>query len=145
MSYGSMSSSFKPKEKVTEDMIRKYLETYYDLDEDSELASFDTYSVITVGETGNVFLEFSDEVGSEDFDNIENEWKEAVKQFADFTDGAVHVTGDYENDDGEKSDINYHIGPKHLVTQAEIKNLEKERDRIEDQIAQKRRELSSEG
>lgn len=144
MSYGSLSSTFKPKEKITEDNIREYLTKAYELDEDSELTSLDTYTVIYVEENGTVKLELSDEIGAEDFDNIEGEWKKTVNQFADFAEGAVHVTGDYENDDGEKDELDYYIGPARLIIQAEITDLEKERDRIEDQIARKRRELSAE-
>ena len=144
MSYGSLSSTFKPKEKITEDDIREYLTKAYELDEDSELTSLDTYGVISIDENGNVKLEISDEIGSEDFDNIEGEWKKTVNQFADFADGAVHVTGDYENDDGEKDEVDYYIGPARLIIQAEIVDLEKQRDRIEAEIAEKRRELSSE-
>lgn len=142
MSYGSLSSRFTPKQKVTEDDIREYLRKHYDLDEDSELTSIDTYSVMTFNDDGTVTLDISDEVGDEDFDNIEAEWKQTVLNFADFSSGAVHVSGDYENDDGEKSDLDYWIGPKALVLQAEIKELEERRDSIEREIAEKRRELS---
>jgi hypothetical protein len=145
MSYGNLSSTFKPKEEITEDDIRKFLRKEYELDEDSELTSLDTYAVVSVKEDGSVKLDLSDEINSEDFDEIEGEWKKTVNRFADFADGAIHVTGDYESyDDGEKDELDYYIGPARLTIQAEIADLEKERDRIEGQIAQKRRELSAE-
>lgn len=143
MSYGSLSSRFTPKQTLTEDDIREYLRKHYGLDEDSELTSIDTYSLISFEEDGTVVLEISDEIGGEDFDSVESEWKQTVKNFADFSNGAVHVTGDYENDDGEKSDLDYWVGPKALVLQAEIKELEERRDAIERDIAEKRRELSN--
>lgn len=145
MSYGTLTSSFKPKEKITEETIREYLRKEYELDEDSELTSLDTFPVVSVADDGTVKLELSEEIGSEEFEEIEGEWRKTVNQFADFADGAIHVDGEFDNyDDGEKDEVDYYIGPVRLTIQAEITDLEKERDRIEDEIAKKRRELSAE-
>lgn len=143
MSYGNLSSRFTPKEKVTEDAIREFLMKHFGLDEDSEIICLDNYPVVSVHDDGKVSLDLSDEIGGEDFDSIESEWKAIALNYADFTDGAVHVSGDYDNDDGEKTDIDYWLGPRQLVLQAELKDLETKRDDIEHEIAQKRRELSN--
>lgn len=143
MSYGNLSSRFVPKEKVTEDAIREFLMKHFELDEDSDIICLDNYAVVSVHDDGKVSLDLSDEIGGEDFDEIENEWKAIVLNYADFTEGAVHVSGDYDNDDGEKTDIGYWLGSNQLVLQAELKDLETKRDDIEHEIARKRRELAN--
>lgn len=142
MGYANISSSFTPKEKISEDDIREFLRKHEGLDEDENVFCLDDWNVVGVNEDGSVSVDLSDEVESDDFDTLESQWKAIVNHFADFSNGAIHVTGDYDDYDGNKSDIDYHIGPAKLVLQAEIKILEEKRDAIEVEIAQKRRELS---
>jgi hypothetical protein len=88
-------------------------------------------------------VSFSDDVDYDDLEQMKEEWAHLVRTLADFSGGAVKTYDTYENGDGEKDENTDYVGPEKLILLAQIKDLEDERDAIEERIAKKRRTLGN--
>lgn len=137
--YVTLTSSFKPKAPFDDEDVLRIIRKK-EQDDDIEPLLLD-HDLIEIGED-LVTLNLSDaEYDGDDLDLIKREWKIVVEEFADFSGGPAKVELGIDDEDDGHSDETYYLGPEKLVLAQEIRDLEDERDQIEERIAEKRRAL----